>query len=142
MRIREILKENWGVEVYPNPIPMGDYAGPGEQYFLPPGNYKDVSYLYDEVEDLMDAGIRPNITTLNPKILLATQPFITNSTGDGDLYDEYADHPLIYDKNGKYYILDGHHRSAAAFKANRLIKVYLFSDEMARHPDRNDALYE
>ena len=139
MRAEEFINESFGVETYPNPVPMGKYAGPGEQDFLPPGNYEDVSYLYDDVDQLLDMGVKPYITTIDPKILLATQPFITNSTGDGALYDEFQDHPLIYDKEGRYYILDGHHRSAAALKANRPLKVYLYSDEMLDRDDgRND----
>ena len=143
MRAKEFISESWGIEYYPNPVPMGEYKGPDEDKFLPPGNYKDVSILYDDVDQLLDMGVKPYITNINPEVLLATQPFISNSTGDGALYDELQAYPLVYHKDSKYYILDGHHRSAAAFQANRPITVYLYSEEMLNQGnDRNDDLVE
>lgn len=142
MRASEFLKENFGPERYPGILPIGDYLGPDEHEFAPPGNYKDSGYLHEEVWDLMDAGIEPRVVSMNPKMLLATQDWLSNDGGDDPLFPEFPDRPVVYDKQGKYYILDGHHRTTAALKAGRPISVYLFSDEMKPQPDRNDDINE
>lgn len=127
MRACEFITEDFGVEIYPGVIPFGEYLGP-EPEFAPPGNYRDAGELHDDVYDLIDAGVEPDVVTIDPKQLLATQDWLSNAGGDDPLFDEYTDKPVVYEKAGKYYILDGHHRSTKALKAGRPIAVYLFTD--------------
>jgi hypothetical protein len=68
------------------------------------------------------------VVTVNPKQLNATQDWLSNYGSDGPLFDEYDDLPVVYKKDNRLYILDGHHRSARALKAGTPIRVYLFSD--------------
>ncbi len=129
MRAKEFIIESFGVEVYPGVIPFGEYLGPDPE-FAPPGNYRDAGELHDDVYDLIDAGVEPKVVTIDPKQLLATQDWLSNAGGDDPLFDEYTDRPVVYEKAGKYYILDGHHRSTRALKAGRPIAVYLFTDSL------------
>ena len=140
MRAHEFLKEtakspavneDWGVETYPIPLPIGDYLGPDSDEFAPPGNYKDRGDLDEEVWDLMDAGAEPQVANLDPKSLVATQDWLSNEGGSEPLFPKFPDRPVVYKKAGKFYILDGHHRTTKAFKAGRPISVYLFTDEQA-----------
>ena len=128
MRAGEFVTENFGVQVYPGVIPFGDYLGP-EPEFAPLGNYRDSAELHDEVYDLIDADVDPEVVNIDPKQLLATQDWLSNAGGDDPLFDEYTDKPVVYQKDGKFYILDGHHRSTKALKAGRPITVYLFADK-------------
>jgi hypothetical protein len=129
MRANEFIIESWGVETYPIPLPIGDYLGPDSDEFAPPGNYKDSGDLHEEVWDLMDAGVEPQVLNLDPRQLLATQDWLSNEGGSEPLFPEFPDRPVVYKKGGKFYILDGHHRTVKAFKAGRPISVYLFTDE-------------
>jgi hypothetical protein len=125
---KQNVAETWGIEKYAIPLPIGDYLDHDEHDFAPTGNYKDVGILHDEVFDLIDAGAEPDVVPADTKQLLATQDWLTNAGGDGPLFDEYPDRPVVYEKAGKYYILDGHHRTTRAWKAGRPISVYLFRD--------------
>lgn len=129
MRAQEFVAENWGASKEPIPLPIGDYLGPESDEFAPPGNYQDVGILHDEVADLIDAGVGPRVVNIDPRTVLATQDWLSNAGGDDPLFDEYPDRPVIYSKNGKLYILDGHHRTTRAWRAGRPIGVYLFSDQ-------------
>jgi hypothetical protein len=129
----------WGVEKYPIPLPIGDYLAVGSDEFAPPGNYASADDLVDDVYDLIDAGIEPEVVAVNPKTLLATQDWLSNAGGDGPLFDEYPDRPVVYEKAGKLYILDGHHRTTRAWKANRPISVYFFRDDQQNELDENFA---
>jgi hypothetical protein len=129
---KQDVAETWGIEKYAIPLPIGDYLDHDEHDFAPPGNYKDVGILHDEVFDLIDAGAEPDVVPADTKQLLATQDWLTNAGGDGPLFDEYPDRPVVYEKAGKFYILDGHHRTTRAWKANRPISVYLFRDDQLR----------
>jgi hypothetical protein len=133
------VTENWGIEKYPIPLPIGDYLAVGSDEFAPPGNYASADDLVDDVYDLIDADVEPKVVNIDPKQLLATQDWLSNASGDGPLFDEYPDRPVIYQKAGKLYILDGHHRTTQAWKANRPISVYLFSDEQQNELDENFA---
>lgn len=126
------VNEDWGIEKYAIPLPIGDYLSHEDHEFAPEGNYKDVFVLHDEVGDLIDAGVEPDIVPADPKQLLATQDWLSNAGGDGPLFDEYPDRPVVYEKAGKYYILDGHHRTTKAWKTSKPISVYLFSDEQLK----------
>lgn len=123
------VAEDWGIEKYAIPLPIGDYLAGGSDEFAPPGNYKNAEDLHDEVYDLIDAGVEPDVATVNPRSLLATQDWLSNAGGDDPLFDEYPDKPVVYQKAGKFYILDGHHRTTRAWRSNRPISVYLFSDD-------------
>ena len=122
------LKESQGPEHYPGILPIGDYLGPDSEFVDPTGK-KDPTYLLQDVDDLINAGIEPRIVTISPGIVYATQDWISNDSGDGPLYLEYADLPVVYSKGDKPYVLDGHHRITAALKQRRPIKVYLFTDQ-------------
>jgi hypothetical protein len=123
------VTENWGVEKFAIPLPIGEYLAGGSDEFAPPGDYKSAEDLHDEVFDLIDAGVEPDAATVNPRSLLATQDWLSTAGGDNPLFDEYPDRPVVYQKAGKLYILDGHHRSTRAWKAGRSISVYLFRDD-------------
>jgi hypothetical protein len=129
---RQDVTETWGIEKYAIPLPIGDYLDHDEHDFAPPGNYKDVGILHDEVFDLIDTGAEPDVVPADAKQLLATQDWLTNAGGDGPLFDEYPDKPVVYEKAGKYYILDGHHRTTRAWKMGRPISIYLFRDEQLK----------
>jgi hypothetical protein len=133
------VTEDWGIEKYPIPLPIGQYLAVGSDEFAPPGNYASADDLVDDVYDLIDAGVEPDAVTVDPKTLLATQDWLSNASGDGPLFDEYPDRPVIYQKAGKLYILDGHHRTTKAWKANRPISVYLFRDDQQNELDENFA---
>jgi hypothetical protein len=123
------VSESWGVSKEPIPLPIGDYLAGGSDEFAPPGNYRSAEDLHDEVYDQIDAGVEPQVITVDPRTLLATQDWLSNAGGDDPLFDEYPDRPVVYQKAGKLYILDGHHRSTRAWRASRPIAVYLFSDK-------------
>jgi hypothetical protein len=123
------VSESWGVSKEPIPLPIGDYLAGGSDEFAPPGNYQSAEDLHDEVYDQIDAGTEPQVVTVDPRRLLATQDWLSNAGGDDPLFDEYEDRPVVYQKAGKLYILDGHHRSTRAWRAGRPIAVYLFSDQ-------------
>jgi hypothetical protein len=137
VRAQEFVTENWGIEKYPIPLPIGQYLAVGSDEFAPPGNYASADDLVDDVYDLIDAGVEPRVVAVDPKTLLATQDWLSNASGDGPLFDEYPDRPVIYQKAGKLYILDGHHRTTRAWKANRPISVYLFRDDQQNELDEN-----
>ena len=136
---KQDVTETWGVEKYAIPLPIGEYLAVGSDEFAPPGNYKSAEDLHDEVYDLIDAGVEPEVVAVDPKTLLATQDWLSNAGGDDPLFDEYPDKPVIYKKAGKLYILDGHHRTTRAWKAGRPISVYLFGDDQQNELDENFA---
>jgi hypothetical protein len=127
MKIRDILKESWGPEQRPGVLPVGDYLSPDSEFVDATGK-KDPLQLHEEVDDLINAGVSPRLRIMQPSQLVATQDWLSNDPGDGPLYPEYADLPVIYQKNGVNYILDGHHRVTRALKSNRTIECYLFTD--------------
>ena len=141
MRAQEFVNENWGVEKFAIPLPIGDYLAVGSDEFAPPGNYQSAEDLHDEVYDQIDAGVEPQVVTVDPRTLLATQDWLSNAGGDDPLFDEYPDRPVVYQKAGKLYILDGHHRSTRAWKAGRPIAVYLFSDQPQQDLDESAGTY-
>jgi hypothetical protein len=136
---KQDVTETWGVEKYPIPLPIGQYLAVGSDEFAPPGNYASADDLVDEVYDLIDAGVEPQVVAVDPKTLLATQDWLSNEGGSEPLFDEYPDKPVIYKKAGKLYILDGHHRTTRAWKAGRPISVYLFGDDQQNELDENFA---
>jgi hypothetical protein len=133
------VTENWGVSKEPIPLPIGDYLASGSDEFAPLGNYKNAEDLHDEVYDLIDADVKPEVVSIDPKQLLATQDWLSNAGGDDPLFDEYPDRPVIYQKASKLYILDGHHRTTRAWRSNKPISVYLFRDNQQNELDENFA---
>ena len=129
MRATEFITETTRGKKYPGILPIGDYLGDDSGEFAPPGDYKDTSELHGGVFRLLDAGIEPKVVTVDPKRLLATQDWLRDGGGHGPLFDEYADKPVVYEKAGKFYILDGHHRTTKALQAGQPISVYLFSNQ-------------
>ena len=126
---KQDVSETWGVSKEPIPLPISDYLAVGSDEFAPPGNYKNAEDLHDEVYDLIDADVEPEVVSIDPKQLLATQDWLSNAGGDDPLFDDYPDRPVVYEKAGKLYILDGHHRTTRAWRSNKPISVYLFSDK-------------
>jgi hypothetical protein len=113
--------------VWPTTIRLGNYLNWHATEFEKADDYHDANDLIDAVEDLIEADVKPKIVTANPKALFATQDWLSNYGSDGSMFDEYDDLPVVYNKDNKAYILDGHHRVAKALKTNTPIKVYLFS---------------
>lgn len=126
MRIKEILAENFGPERQPTDLKMGDYVSHWDAEFVDPSKFKDVAELHTEVDDLLNAGLKPMVIHIVPELLLATQDWLDNSGGGEAFYPEYEKYPVVYDRNGKYYIIDGHHRVSDAIKQKkRDIPIYL-----------------
>lgn len=131
MRAQEFLNENWGPELRPGVLPIGDYLNPDSE-FVDPTSKRDPIELIQDVDDLIIAGIAPQVVTIKPSQVYATQDWLSNDGGDGPLYDEYEDRPVVYQKgrhpSEAWYVLDGHHRITAAKKQGRPIEVYMFKD--------------
>jgi hypothetical protein len=66
---------------------------------------------------------------ISPRQLTATQDWLADARyRDSDpLFDEYEDRPVVLKYNGVDYILDGHHRSSSALRANQKLRVYMFT---------------
>ena len=131
MRAQEFIKESWGPEQRPGVLPIGDYLSPDSEFVDPTGK-KDPIELHQEVDDILNAGGTPRVVRIKPSQVYATQDWLSNGGGDGPLYPEYADRPVVYQK-GRYpseawYVLDGHHRITAAKQKGLPIDVYMFSD--------------
>ena len=127
MRIREVITESDYVNTN---LPLGNYRGPYDPRTMQPypAQYADSAELIDAVEELIDDGFEPKVVTVNPAELTATQDWLSNYPGDGPLFPDYPDRPVVLRDGPHYYILDGHHRSAAALKSNRPISIYLFDE--------------
>ena len=125
MLITEITQDP---NIWPTNLRMGQYLDPNTAEFEQANDYLDAEVLHRAVETQIAAGFRPQVATVNPAQLFATQDWLSNYGSDGALFDEYEDLPVVYRKGNRLYILDGHHRSARALKAGRSIQVYVFSD--------------
>lgn len=131
MRAQEFIKESFGPEQHPGVLPIGDYLSPDSEFEDPTGK-RDPVELHQEVDDILNAGGEPRVVRIKPSQVYATQDWLSNSGGDGPLYPEYEDLPVVYQK-GRYpsyawYVLDGHHRITAALKKHQPIDVYMFGD--------------
>jgi hypothetical protein len=84
--------------------------------------------LINAVEAQIAAGIEPQVATVNPAQLFATQDWLSNYGSDGALFDEYEDLPVVYIKDNRYHVLDGHHRVARAQKSGAKIQAYVFNE--------------
>jgi len=127
MRITDLITENFGLQRVPTNIKLGDYLSHWDAEFTDPSKFKDVAELHTEVDDMLNAGYKPMVINIVPSQLLATQDWLDNSGGGEAFYPEYDKYPVVYDRNGKYYIIDGHHRVSDALKRKeRDIPIYLF----------------
>jgi hypothetical protein len=123
----EPVGESSDPNVWETSLTIGEYLDPHSAEFEDPDDYLDSIVLIDAVEDQIDAGVKPKVVAVNPEQLFATQDWLSNYGSDGSMFDEYDDLPVVYKKNNKAYILDGHHRVAKASKSHTPIKVYLFA---------------
>jgi hypothetical protein len=125
MRITEIAQDP---NIWRTNLRIGQYLDPNTAEFEKADDYLDAELLHRAVEAQIAGGIEPQVATVNPAQLFATQDWLSNYGSDGALFDEYEDLPVVYRKGNRLYILDGHHRSARALKDGRSIPVYVFSD--------------
>ena len=125
MRITEIAQDP---NIWRTNLRIGQYLDPNTAEFEKADDYLDAGQLINAVEAQIDGGIEPQVATVNPAQLFATQDWLSNYSSDGPLFDKYEDLPVVYKKGSRLHILDGHHRSARALKAGRSISVYVFSD--------------
>jgi hypothetical protein len=129
MRIKELISESES-DYKDMPLQMGKYRGPYDPRTMQPysADHSDSYELVDIVEELIDDGFRPQVLMVNPAELTATQDWLSNYGSDEAMFPAYQDRPVVLTQNQIHYILDGHHRVAAALKANRQIQVYLFDE--------------
>jgi hypothetical protein len=125
MRITEIAQDP---NIWRTNLRIGQYLDPNTAEFEKADDYLDAGLLHRAVESQIAAGAEPEVATVNPAQLFATQDWLSNYGSDGALFDEYEDLPVVYKKGNRLYILDGHHRSARALKAGQPIQVYVFAD--------------
>jgi len=130
MRAKEFIPEIFDEpEFHPVPLKLGQYRDAedprtGEPY---PEQYRDNTELIQITDKLINAGIKPNLMTVKPSQLTATQDWLSDQGGAEDLYPEYRDHPVVLDYQGHFYVLDGHHRCSRALRTGQPIQVYLFN---------------
>lgn len=125
MRITEITQDP---NIWPITLRVGKYLDQQTAEFEKADDYLDAEILHAAVEDQIAADVEPEVISVNPAQLFATQDWLSNYGSDGALFDEYKDLPVVYSKDNRLYILDGHHRSARALKSGAPIRVYVFSD--------------
>jgi hypothetical protein len=123
MKITEITQDP---NIWPTTLHVGRYLDQNTAEYEKADDYFDAQILISSVEDLIAAGVEPQVVTVNPKQLNATQDWLSNYGSDGALFDDYEDLPVVLNKDNRLYILDGHHRSARALKAGTTIPVYMF----------------
>jgi hypothetical protein len=129
MKITEITRDP---NIWPTTLHVGRYLDQNTAEYEKADDYFDAQILISAVEDLINAGVEPQVITVNPKQLNATQDWLSNYGSDGALFDDYDDLPVVYKKDNRLYILDGHHRSARALKAGTPIRVYVFGNSTTK----------
>jgi hypothetical protein len=129
MRITEITQDP---NIWPTTLRIGKYLDQQTGEFEKADDYLGADLLHNAVESQIAVGIEPEVVTVNPAQLFATQDWLSNYGSDGALFDEYEDLPVVYSKDRRLYILDGHHRSARALKSGTPIRVYLFGDSTTK----------
>ena len=125
MKINEVTQDP---NIWPITLRLGRYLDQNTAEFETVEDYLDSMLLTSAVERQIAAGVEPQVVTVDPAQLFATQDWLSNYGSEGALFDEYPDRPVVYKKDNRLYILDGHHRSARAQKAGKPIAVYLFSE--------------
>ena len=129
MKINEVTQDP---NIWPITLRLGRYLDQNTAEFETAEDYLDSMLLTSAVERQIADGVEPQVVTVDPAQLFATQDWLSNYGSEGALFDEYPDRPVVYKKDNRLYILDGHHRSARALKAGRPIEVYLFSESAPR----------
>jgi hypothetical protein len=129
MRITEIARDP---NIWPTTLRVGKYLDQQTAEFEKADDYLNAGQLINAVEDQIAAGVDPQVVTVNPAQLFATQDWLSNYGSDGALFDEYEDLPVVYKKDNRLYILDGHHRSARALKSGTPIRVYVFGNSTTK----------
>jgi hypothetical protein len=129
MRITEIARDP---NIWPTTLRVGKYLDQQTAEFEKADDYLNAGQLINAVEDQISAGVDPRVVTVNPAQLFATQDWLSNYGSDGALFDEYEDLPVVYKKDNRLYILDGHHRSARALKSGTPIQVYVFGNSTTK----------
>lgn len=114
-----------------NTLPLSNYRGlynPRDDKLSSYGKeYKDAALLWDEIDDMMEEGVTPKVINVSISTLLATQDWVSSDPGDGPMWEELGDHPVVLDKDNQRYILDGHNRIARAKAAGKQnIQCYYF----------------
>jgi hypothetical protein len=129
MKINEIARDP---NIWPTTLRVGKYLDQQTAEFEKADDYLDAGQLINAVEAQIAGGVDPQVVTVNPAQLFATQDWLSNYGSDGALFDEYEDLPVVYKKDNRLYILDGHHRSARALKSGTPIRVYMFGNSTAK----------
>jgi hypothetical protein len=129
MRITEIARDP---NIWRTNLRMGQYLDPNTAEFEKADDYLDAGQLINAVETQIAAGVKPQVAAVKPAQLFATQDWLSNYGSDGALFDEYEDLPVVYKKDNRLYILDGHHRSARALKLGTPIRVYVFDNSTTK----------
>ena len=129
MRITEIVQDP---NIWPTTLQIGKYLDQQTGEFEQADDYLGADRLHNAVESQIAAGVEPEVVTVNPAQLFATQDWLINYGSDGALFDEYPDLPVVINKDQRLYVLDGHHRSARALKSGTPIRVYLFGDSTTK----------
>jgi len=127
MRIKDIIAES---EFKDMPLQLGKYRGPYDPRTMEPysGEHADSSDLTDVVDELIDSGYTPQVASMNPSDLTATQDWLSDQGSDEVMFPKYQDKPVVLRDGQIFYILDGHHRIANASKMHKQIQVYLFNE--------------
>jgi hypothetical protein len=129
MKITEITQDP---NIWPTTLRVGKYLDPDTAEYEKADDYLNAQTLTSAVEAQIAAGVEPEVATVNPAQLFATQDWLSNYGSDGALFDEYEDLPVVYKKDNRLYILDGHHRSARALKSGTPIRVYVFDNSTTK----------
>jgi hypothetical protein len=125
MKITEITQDP---NIWPTTLRLGNYLNWNATEFEKADDYHDANVLINAVEDQIEDGIEPQVVSIAPAQLYATQDWLSNYGSDGSMFEEYADIPVVYVKGNRTYILDGHHRVARASKSGTPVRVYAFSE--------------
>jgi len=125
MKINEIAQDP---NIWRTNLRIGQYLDPNTAEFEKADDYLDAGQLITAVESQIAAGVEPQVATVNPAQLFATQDWLSNYGSDGALFDEYEDLPVVYIKDNRYHILDGHHRVVRAQKSGAKIQAYVFNE--------------
>jgi hypothetical protein len=129
MKINEIAQDP---NIWRTNLRIGQYLDQNTAEYEKTDDYLDAAILHNAVEAQIADGVEPEVVSVNPAQLFATQDWLSNYGSDGALFDEYEDLPVTYKKGNRLYILDGHHRSARALKSGQQIQVYMFTDTPQR----------
>lgn len=130
MRLWEFLSE--GSPYRDTDLPLSNYRGsydPRSDDLEPYGKeYDEASDLWDLVDDILENGGQPKLQEVEIDKLLATQDWLSTEPGDGAMWEDFKDFPVVLDHDNQRFILDGHNRiSKARRKGQTSIWVYYFS---------------